>query len=115
MEKALDITLDELLNKLGKTKEDLVMSLNNLQQYVESQEHGDLKYVSLQRMFFLKEDFENHIEDVKSHADSLEYDISDDEAKEIIWAFERENDSNIDENTQWDCAIEQFVKRRDAK
>ena len=35
MEKALDITLDELLNKLGKTKEDLVMSLNNLQQYVE--------------------------------------------------------------------------------
>ena len=42
MEKTLDIMLDELLNKLGKTKEDLVMSLNNLQQYVESQEHGDL-------------------------------------------------------------------------
>lgn len=115
MEKTLEITLDELLNKLGKTKEDLVMSLNNLQQYVESQEHGDLKYVSLQRMFFLKEDFENHIEDVKTHADYLGYDISDDEAKEIIWAFEQKYDSNIDENTHWDCAIEQFVKRRNVK
>lgn len=115
MEKTLDITLDELLNKLSKTKEDLVMSLNNLQQYVESQEHGDLKYVSLQRMFFLKEEFENHIEDVKTHADYLEYNVSDEEAKEIILAFERKYDSNIDENTQLDCAIEQFVKRRDAK
>lgn len=115
MEKTLDITLDELLNKLGKTKEDLIMSLNNLLQYVELQEHGDLKYISLQRMFFLKEDFENHIEDAKAHADQLGYDISDKEAKEIIWAFEIKYDSNIDENTQWDCAIEQFVKRRDAK
>lgn len=115
MEKTLDITLDDLLNKLGKTKEDLVMSLNNLQKYNESQEHGDLKYVSLQRMFFLKEEFENHIEDVKTHADCLEYNVSDEEAKEIILAFERKYDSNIDENTQWDCAIEQFVKRRDAK
>lgn len=115
MKKTLDIMLDELLNKLGKTKEDLVMSLNKLQQYIESQEHGDLKYVSLQRMFFLKEDFENHIEDVKTHADYLGYDISDDEAKEITWAFEQENDSNIDENTQWDYVIEQFVKRRDSK
>ena len=108
----IDIMLDELLNKLGKTKEDLVMSLNNLQQYVESQEHGDLKYISLQRMFFLKEEFENHIEDVKTHADNLGYDISDEEAKEIIGVFEREHDSNIDENTRWDYAIEQFVKRR---
>lgn len=115
MNKILDITLDELLNKLGKTKEDLVMSLNNLQQYVESQEHGELKYVSLQRMFFLKEDFENHIEDVKTHADYLGCDISDEEAKEIIWAFEQKYDSNIDENTQWDYVIEQFVKRRDVK
>lgn len=115
MKKTLDITLDELLNKLGKTKEDLVISLNNLQQYAESQEHGDLKYVSLQRMFFLKEDFENHIEDVKIHADYLGYDISDDDAKEIIRTFEVKYDSNIDENTQWDCAIEQFVKRRDTK
>lgn len=115
MKKTLDITLDELLNKLCKTKEDLVMSLNNLQQYVEAQEHGDLKYISLQRMFFLKEEFENHIEDVKTLADLLGYDISDEEAKEIIWAFERKYDSNIDENTQWDCAIEQFVKSRDAK
>lgn len=115
MKKTLDITLDELLNKLGKTKEDLVISLNNLQQYAESQEHGDLKYVSLQRMFFLKEDFENHIDDVKTHADYLGHDISDDEVKEIIKMFEQKYDSNIDENTQWDCAIEQFVKRRDAK
>ena len=38
----IDMMLDGLLIKLGKTKEDLVMSLNNLQQYVESQEHGDL-------------------------------------------------------------------------
>ena len=91
MEKTLDITLDELLNKLGKTKEDLVMSLNNLQQYVEPQEHGDLKYVY------------------------LGHDISDDEAKEIIKVFERKYDSNIDENTQWDYMIEQFVKRRGAK
>lgn len=111
----IDIMLDELLNKLGKTKEDLVMSLNNLQQYVESQEHGDLKYISLQRMFFLKEDFENHIEDVKTHADYLGYDISDDEAKEIVRAFELENDSNIDENTQLDYVIWQFVKRRNKK
>ena len=115
MEKTLDITLDELLNKLGKTKEDLVMSLNNLQQYVEPQEHGDIKYVSLQRMFFLKEEFENHIEDVKTHADYIGHDISDDEAKEIIKVFERKYDSNIDENTQWDYMIEQFVKRRGAK
>ena len=115
MEKTLDITLGELLNKLGKTKEDLVMSLNNLQQYVEAQEHGDLKYISLQRMFFLKEEFENHIEDVKTHADYLGYDISDDDAKEIIWAFERKYDSSIDENTQWDYVIEQFVKRRNEK
>ena len=115
MEKTLDITLGELLNKLGKTKEDLVMSLNNLQKYIESQEHGDLKYVSLQRMFFLKEEFENHIDDVKTHANYLGFDISDEEAKEIILAFERKYDSNIDENTQWDYVIEQFVKRRDVK
>lgn len=115
MKKTLNITLDELLNKLGKTKEDLVMSLNNLQKYIESQEHGNLKYVSLQRMFFLKEDFENHIDDVKTHADCLGYNVSDEEAKEIIWAFERKYDSNIDENTQWDYMIEQFVKRRDVK
>lgn len=115
MEKTLDITLDELLNKLGKTKEDLVISLNNLQQYAESQEHGDLKYIPLQRIFFLKEEFENHIDDVKTHADCLGYNVSDEEAKEIIWAFERKYDSNIDENTQWDCAIEQFVKRRYTK
>ena len=115
MEKTLDITLDELLNKFGKTKEDLVMSLNNLQQHVEVQEHGDLKYISLQRMFFLKEEFENRIEDVKTHADYLGHDISDDEAKEIIEVFKRNNDSNIDENTQLDCAIEQFVKRRNEK
>ena len=115
MEKTLDITLDELLNKLGKTKKDLVMSLNNLQQYVESQEHGDFKYVSLQRMFFLKEEFENHIEDVKTHADCLGHDISDEEAKEIIRTFERNHDSNIDENAQWDYEIEQFVKRRSKK
>ena len=57
----IDIMLDELLNKLGKTKEDLVMSLNNLQQYVESQEHGDLKYISLQRMFFLREEFQKKL------------------------------------------------------
>ena len=115
MKKTLDITLEELLNKLGKTKEDLVMSLNNLQQYIESQEHGDLKYVSLQRMFFLQEEFGNHIDDVKTHADYLGYDISDDEAKEIVGMFERKYDSDIDENTQWDYVIEQFVKRRDAK
>lgn len=115
MEKTLDITLDELLNKLGNTKEDLVMSLNNLQKYIESQEHGDLKYISLQRMFFLKEEFENHIEDVKTHADNLCFDISDEEAKEIILAFQRKYDSSIDENTQWDYAIEQFVKRRNTK
>lgn len=115
MKKTLDITLDELLNKLGKTKEDLVISLNNLQQYAESQEHGDLKYIPLQRIFFLKEEFENHIDDVKTHADCLGYNVSDYEAKEIIWAFERKYDSNIDENTQWDYVIEQFVKRRDAK
>lgn len=115
MKKTLDITLDELLNKLGKTKEDLAMSLNKLQQYIESQEHGDLKDISLQRMFFLKEEFENHIEDVKTHADYLGHDISDDEAKEIIKVFERKYDSNIDENTQWDYMIEQFVKRRGAK
>ena len=108
----IDMMLDELLIKLGKTKEDLVMSLNNLQQYVESQEHGDLKYISLQRMFFLKEEFENHIEDAKAHADNLGYDISDEEAKEIIEVFERKYDSNIDENTQWEYVIEQFVKRR---
>lgn len=111
----IDIMLDELLNKLGKTKEDLVMSLNNLQQYVESQEHGDLKYISLQRMFFLREEFENHIDDVKTHADLLGYDISDEEAKEIIGMFERKYDCNIDENTQWEYVIEKFVKRRDSK
>lgn len=92
-----------------------MISLNNLQQYVESQEHGDLKYVSLQRMFFLKEDFENHIKDVKTHADCLGLDISDEEAKEIIRMFERKYDSNIDENTQLDYEIEQFVKRRSEK
>ena len=115
MNKTLDITLDELLNKLGKTKEDLVMSLNNLQQYVESQEHGNLDLLSLQRMFFLKEKFENHIEDVKTHADCLGHDISDDEVKEIVRAFELENDSNIDENTQLDYVIWQFIKRRNKK
>lgn len=108
----IDMMLDGLLIKLGKTKEDLVMSLNDLQQYVESQEHGDLKCISLQRMFYLKEEFKNHIEDVKTHADLLGYDISDEEAKEIIWVFGRKYDCNIDENTQWDYVIEQFVKRR---
>ena len=36
MEKTLDITLDELLNKLGKTKKDLVMELDELNKWIET-------------------------------------------------------------------------------
>ena len=36
MERTLDITLDELLNKLGKTKKDLVMELDELNKWMET-------------------------------------------------------------------------------
>ena len=36
MNKTLDITLDELLKKLGKTKEDLVMELDELNKWMET-------------------------------------------------------------------------------
>ena len=52
MNKTLDITLDELLKKLGKTKEDLVMELDELNKWMETTNYrhgftGMERFVSL--------------------------------------------------------------------
>lgn len=47
----IDKKIEELLGQLGKTKENLARELEELYQYVESQEHRYLDLLTLQRMF----------------------------------------------------------------
>ncbi|HAU84614.1 MAG TPA: hypothetical protein DCW90_03625 [Lachnospiraceae bacterium] len=101
--------IEELLSKLGKTKEDLARELENLNQYIESQDHGYLDQLSLERMFSVKQDFENKMEDARCHAEYLGYQLSDDELARIVRRFEAKYDCDIDENSQWDILINIYV------
>ena len=100
MEKTLDITLDELLNKLGKTKEDLVMELDELNKWMEitNYRHGFTGmegFVSLGYMFYKKKVFEGKVDDVLNRADDWGYDISWEEAEEVVILLQETYDCTI--------------------
>ena len=105
----IDKRIEELLGQFGKTKEDLVRGLEELNEYVKSQDHGYLDQLSLERMFSIKQDFENKMEDARCHAEYLGYQLSDNELAGIVRRFEAKYDCDIDENSQWDILINTYV------
>lgn len=112
MEKTLDITLDELLNKLGKTKKDLVMELDELNKWMETTNYrhgltGMKGFVSLGYMFYKKKVFEGKVDDVLNRADDWGYDISWEEAEEVVILFQRIYDCRV---SGWNEEIKQLIK-----
>lgn len=110
--KNIDERIEGLLGQLGKTKEDLARELEELYQYVESQEHGYLDQITLQRMFSVKQGFENRMEDARWHTEFLGYKLSDNELTGIVRRFEAKYDCNIDESSQWENLINTYVNNR---
>ena len=114
MKKTLDITLEELLNKLGKTKEDLVMELDELNKWMETTNYrhgftGMEGLVSLGYMFYKKKVFEGRVDDVLNRADDWGYDISWEEAEEVVI---RIYDCNLSENDQIENCIKTVMQKR---
>ena len=100
MNKTLDITLDELLNKLGKTKEDLVMELDELNKWMETTNyrHG---FTGMERFVSL----------VLNRADDWGYDISLEEAEEVVILFQGIYDCNLSENDQIENCIKTVIQK----
>lgn len=116
MEKTLDITLDELLNKLGKTKKDLVMELDELNKWMETTNYrhgltGMKGFVSLGYMFYKKKVFEGKVDDVLNRADDWGYDINWEEAEEVVILFQRIYDCNLSENDQIENCIKTVIQK----
>ena len=108
----IDKKIEELLGQLGKTKENLARELEELYQFVESQEHRYLDLLTLQRMFSEKQGFENRMEDARWHAEFLGYELSDNELTRIVRRFEAKYDCDIDESSQWETLINTYVNNR---
>lgn len=113
--KNIDERIEGLLVQLGKTKEDLARELEELYQYVESQEHGYLDQITLQRMFSEKQGFENRMEDARWHAEFLGYELSDNELTRIVRRFEAKYDCDIDESSQWETLINCYANEHKEK
>lgn len=116
MNKTLDITLDELLKKLGKTKEDLVMELDELNKWMETTNYrhgftGMERFVSLGYMFYKKKIFEGKVDDVLNRADDGGYDISWEEAEEVVILFQGIYDCNLSENDQIENCIKTVIQK----
>ena len=116
MEKTLDITLDELLNKLGKTKEDLVRELEELDEWMETTNYrngftGMEGFVSLCYMFYKKKVFEGKVDDVLNRADDWGYDISWEDAEKVVILLQETYDCNLSENDQIENCIKIVIQK----
>ena len=116
MEKTLDITFDELLNKLGKTKEDLVRELEELDEWMKTTNYrndftGMEGFVSLGYMFYRKKVFEGKVDDVLNRADDWGYDISWEEAEEVVILLQEIYDCNLIENDQIENCIKTVIQK----
>lgn len=104
--------VERLLTKLGKTKVDLIKELAELNDWIEKTDHANLEGISLKRMFYVKQDIENRIEDVNAHAEYLGCKLSESDVMKIVERFLGKYDCTIDEDTQITYLIENFMKRK---
>lgn len=112
----IDKRIEELLSQLGKTKEDLVRELDELNEWMKTTNYrngitGMEGFVSLGYMFYKKKVFEGKVDDVLNRADDWGYDISWEEAEEVVILLQEIYDCNLSENDQIENCIKTVIQK----
>ena len=112
----IDKRTEELLGQLGKTKEDLVRELEELNEWMETTKYnhglnGIKEFVSLGYLFYKRKVFEYRVEDVKNRAKDWDYEISNEEAEEVVILLQEIYDCNLSENDQIESCIKTVMQK----
>ena len=112
----IDKRIEELLSQLGKTKEDLVRELDELNEWMKTTNYrngitGMEGFVSLGYMFYKKKVFEGKVDDVLNRADDWGYDISWEDAEKVVILLQETYACNLSENDQIENCIKTVIQK----